>query len=148
MSSRLATRACSFRRGCLVSPPSRTCLHQVLHGGESLVDGRADRAVNEHTRQVGISHECPACQPGSFISPTNMSTHQSCQAVRPGDILKLAPPTGHDQGHIETWFNKINKNQTCGVVGRHCFQEYRFMTEYHIGFSDLSGFNELMVQFN
>lgn len=37
--------------------PHRTCLHQMLHGGKPLVDGSADRAIDEHTREVDISHQ-------------------------------------------------------------------------------------------
>lgn len=85
---------------CHVVP---TCLHQVLHGGEPFVDGGADGAIDEHAGEVGITHQGSPGQPRSLIRPANMTANQRCQAVRPGDVLKLTPPTGHDQGDVKTW---------------------------------------------
>lgn len=74
----------------------------MLHGWKPLVDRGADRAVDEHTREVGVSHQGSPGQPGGLVSPTDVTAYQSCQAVRPWEVLKLAPPAGHDQGDVET----------------------------------------------
>lgn len=55
--------------------PHRTCMHQMLHGGKPLVDGSADRAIDEHTREVGISHQGSSGQPGGLVGSTNVTTH-------------------------------------------------------------------------
>lgn len=91
----------------LQSNSNLTRLYQVLHGGEPLVDGCANRAVYEHPRQVGVAHQGPPSQPRCLIGTPDVPSHQGCQTVRPGDVLKLAPPAGHHQGHVETWL--VNK---------------------------------------
>lgn len=101
----------------LPSNSSLTRLHQVLHGGEPLVDGRAHRAIDEHAGQVGVAHQGPPGQPGRLVSPPDVSAYQGCQAVRPGDVLKLAPPAGDHQGHIETWFGKKELPGEVGCCG-------------------------------
>ena len=52
-----------------------TCLHQVLHGGKPLVDRCADRAVDEHTGQVDVAHQCSSGQPGGLIGSTNVTSY-------------------------------------------------------------------------
>lgn len=94
----------------LVRSPQPTCLNQVLHGRKPLVDGCAHRAVDKHTRKVDIAHQSSSGQPGSLVRSTNVTCYQCCQTVRPGYVLKLAPPTRHDQGHIKTWV-KTNVEQ-------------------------------------
>lgn len=94
----------------LVSSPQPTCLNQVLHGRKPLVDGCAHWAVDEHTREVDIAHQSSSGQPCSLVRSTNVTCYQSRQTVWPGNVLKLAPPTRHNQGHIKTWV-KTNVDQ-------------------------------------
>lgn len=81
----------------------------MLHGGKPLKDSSADRPVDEDARQIGITHQTPADQPGTFICPPDMSTHQHCQAIWPWDALILSPPARYHQGHIKTWFEQTNE---------------------------------------
>lgn len=85
-------------------------MYQVLHGGKPLIDSSADGAVNEDARQVGITHQTPADQPGTFICSADMSPHQHRQAVWPWDALKLPPPSRYHQGHIKTWLTQTNEH--------------------------------------
>lgn len=52
-----------------------TRLHQVLHGGEALVDSSADGAVDEDPRQIGIPHQGPSGQPGGLVPTTDMTSN-------------------------------------------------------------------------
>lgn len=48
---------CQHLRALAVEYRALTCLHQVLHGGEPLVDGGAHGTIDEYARQVCISHQ-------------------------------------------------------------------------------------------
>ena len=73
----------------------------MLHGGEPLVHGRADGAVDERARQVGVAHQRAPGQEGVLVHAADVGPHQRRQPVGPGDALELTPPARHNQGDVE-----------------------------------------------
>lgn len=93
-----------------------TGLHQVLHGGEALADGRADGAEDEQRGQVDVADQGPAQQAPVLVRP--LDTAES--AERPdhgGPGAKVKVPEGSKahlemrnmrrsgQGRLTNWFH-------------------------------------------
>lgn len=74
----------------------------MIHGGESLIDGRADGAIDQNARQVGVTHQSSADESGPLVSPSHVPAYQRRQPVGPRDALELTPPSRHHQSHVET----------------------------------------------
>lgn len=72
--------------------PLLTCLHHVLHGGETLADGRADRAEDEQRGQVDVADQGPAQQASALVLP--LDTAES-ERSRPGSL------SGPDRGDLD-----------------------------------------------
>lgn len=80
-----------------------TGFHHMVHGGEPLEHGRADRAEDEQGWQAGVAHHGASEQAASLVAPLEAPRQDAHEPVGQRDAGVLAPPAVHHQGHVETW---------------------------------------------
>ncbi len=67
----------------------------MIHGGESLEDGRADGAQDQERGQTGVTHQRAAQQPAVLVPALNAPRERAHDPVRQRERGVLIPPAVH-----------------------------------------------------
>lgn len=100
-----------------------TCLHHMVHSGETFENSSADRAEDEQGRQAGVAHHGASKETASLIAPLEAPRKDAHEPVRKGYAGVLVPPPVHHQGHIETW-KQQQRRDTCDCYGLTVFSGF------------------------
>lgn len=98
---------------------SLTCLHHVVHGGEALADGGADRAQDEQRGQVDVAHQGPAQQAAVLVPTVDAAGQRNllkgsarsprrrgCEHRSAGRYLEMRNMRRSGQGRLTNWFHQ------------------------------------------